>query len=83
MSEFVEVTLLKESELPAYINQMDKATRDWTDQAARGECGWVCSDCCYSWPNGMPDQCEHGIQSCTDIIKRDKLRAMSSGNEPS
>lgn len=83
MSDFVKVTLLKESELPAHISSMDKATRKWTDQAARGECGWVCSDCCYSWPNGMPDECEHGNQWCTDIIVRDKMRAMAEGNEPS
>lgn len=83
MSEFVKVTLLNESELPQYISEMDKATREWTQQAARGECEWVCSDCCYSWPNGMPDECGHGKQWCTDIIKRDKLSAMSAGNEPS
>jgi hypothetical protein len=83
VSEFVKVTLVNESELPKHISEMDKATREWTQQAARGECGWVCSDCCYSWPNGMPDECEHVNQWCTDIIKRDKLSAMTAGNEPS
>lgn len=82
MSEFVKVTLLKESELPQHISEMDKATRAWTERAARGECSWVCADCCYSFKEGMPDKCEHGNQWCTDIINRDKRLAMSEGNEP-
>lgn len=57
------------------IAAMDKATSDWTMQAARGECGWVCSDCCCSFPEGMPDECAHGHQGCTDIIQRDKAAA--------
>lgn len=79
----IKITELPATELDAHISEMDKATRAWTDRAARGECGWVCSDCCYSFKEGMPDQCEHGNQWCTDIIKRDKLRAMRDGNEPS
>lgn len=62
-------------DLPALISQMDKATNDWTAMAARGECGWICSDCCISCPDGMPDACEHGDQRCTDIILRDKAVA--------
>jgi len=59
----------------AAISQADKLMRDWTDRAARGECGWICADCCCSFPEGMPDKCEHGHQSCTDIIQRDKQQA--------
>ena len=54
------------------LSHMDKITNEWTMQAARGECGWICSDCCVSFPRGMPDACEHGHQGCTDIITRDK-----------
>lgn len=54
---------------------LDAATREWEMQAARGECSWVCADCCVTFPKGMPDACEHGHQSCTDIIQRDKLAA--------
>lgn len=82
MSELkIAVTEMPAKDLPEYINEMDKATRAWTDQAARGECGWVCSDCCYTFNEGMPDKCVHGIQWCTDIIFRDKHRAMQEGNE--
>lgn len=61
--------------LPETIEAMDKAMNDWTDKAARGECGWICSDCCCSFPEGMPDECAHGHQKCTDIIQRDKAMA--------
>ena len=57
------------------ISSADKMMQDWTDKAARGECGWICADCCCSFPEGMPDSCLHGHQKCTDIIKRDKERA--------
>lgn len=57
------------------ISSADKMMQDWTDKAARGECGWICADCCCSFPEGMPDACLHGHQKCTDIIKRDKERA--------
>jgi hypothetical protein len=83
MTDFVKVTLINKSDLPDHISEMDKATRDWTTQAARGECGWVCSDCCMSDAKGMPDECWHRIQRCTDIIQRDKRLAMTLGNEPS
>ncbi|MED5492718.1 MAG: hypothetical protein VYD45_11435 [Pseudomonadota bacterium] len=61
---------------------MDKHMRDYTMRAARGEHGWVCSDCCMSYTDGMPDECFHGHQGCTDIIQRDKRNAMQEGNEP-
>lgn len=57
------------------ISAMDKHTREWELRAARGECAWVCADCCSTFPAGMPDACEHGDQRCTDIIKRDKNAA--------
>lgn len=59
----------------ATFAQMNAATNNWTARAARGECGWMCSDCCQSFPNGMPDECCYGHQSCTDIIARDKRAA--------
>jgi hypothetical protein len=57
------------------LADLNKATRDWEMRAARGECGWICADCCASFSNGMPDACTHGHQSCTDIIQRDKRQA--------
>lgn len=78
----VAITAMPESELPAFIAQMDKDTRDWTMRAARGECGWICSDCCMSDQNGMPDRCFCGDERCTAIIQRDKQLAMREGNEP-
>ena len=84
MSDFeITVTEMPANKLPEYISALDQATRDWTDRAARGECPWVCADCCYTFNEGMPDACCHGVQQCTAIIKRDKLRAMREGNEPS
>lgn len=56
---------------------MDKATNAWIDKSARGECGWICTDCCISFPDGMPDTCPHGSDWCTEIIQRDKRRACS------
>lgn len=83
MSDFVKVTEMPASELPEYLEGMNRMMRDWTDKAARGECPWVCADCCYTFNEGMPDQCYHGVEACTGIIRRDKLRAMRAGNEPS
>ncbi len=60
------------------LGAMNTATRNWTAQAARGECGWICSDCCVSFSDGMPDECPHVDQRCTDIIKRDKAEAMAA-----
>jgi hypothetical protein len=57
------------------ISAMDKVTREWEMRAARGECSWVCADCCSTFPAGMPDACDHGHQNCTDIIQRDKRAA--------
>lgn len=71
---FVAVTK-SDDELAAAISAMDKATQEWTMRAARGECAWVCADCCCTFNEGMPDACAHGHQSCTDIIKRDKEQA--------
>ena len=59
------------------ISLMDKRTIEWTMRAARGECAWICSDCCMTFPDGMPDACAHDIQQCTDIISRDKVDARS------
>lgn len=67
----------------AQLAEMDKATQEWEMRAARGECGWICSDCCVSFPFGMPDACEHGHQGCTDIIQRNKAEAaQAKGNAP-
>ena len=63
--------------LPETIDAMDKAMNEWTDKAARGECAWVCSDCCCSFPDGMPDECSHGDQRCTDIIRRENRRGVT------
>ena len=62
------------------ISAMDKHTREWEMRAARGECSWVCADCCCTFAEGMPDACAHGIQTCTDIIKRDKANALLPDN---
>lgn len=83
MSGIVKVTDMPANELPAHLEGMNKDMHDWTDQAARGECGWICSDCCCSDPKGMPDACFHGHAECTAIIQRDKQSAMREGNEPS
>lgn len=61
---------------------LNKATREWEMRAARGECGWVCADCCCTFPKGMPDACEHGHQYCTDIIQRDKREAAAQAAAP-
>lgn len=61
-----------------HIAHMDKVTNEWTKRAARGECDWICSDCCQHFPNGMPDECCYGHKSCTDIILRDKKEAYES-----
>lgn len=59
----------------AQIDALSQATREWTARAARGETGWICSDCCCSFPDGMPDECAYGDSRCTEIIKRDKAAA--------
>lgn len=62
-------------DMPSVLKEMDRITVEWTMRAARGECSWICSDCCTTFPSGMPNECAHGHQSCTDIIARDKLEA--------
>lgn len=57
------------------MSAMDKLYNDWNAKAARGECEWICSDCCTPFPDGMPDEFCYGHKSCTDIIKRDKAAA--------
>jgi hypothetical protein len=68
------------ADLAKTIDGMSKAMTVWTFQAARGECSWICSDCCITCPSGMPDECVHGQQRCTDIIKRDKADALLPEN---
>ena len=63
------------------LNEMDRITNDWTVRAARGETGWICSDCCCTFPEGMPDECAYGHQRCTDIIQRDKARAAQENTD--
>lgn len=62
---------------PELEDALNKATQNWTSQAAKGECSWTCSDCCVTVDDGMPDACVHGHQGCTDIIQRDKRIAGS------
>lgn len=69
------ITSVPLNQVDAFFEQMNEKTRAWTARAARGECGWICADCCSTFPEGMPDQCVHGQQRCTDIIKRDKLQS--------
>jgi hypothetical protein len=60
------------------IEELDRLTREWTYAAARGETSWICSDCGASFPDGMPDECAYGHESCTRILKRDKEKAGAS-----
>lgn len=69
------VMIADTSNINATISFMDKITNEWMMRAARGECEWICSDCCCSDPSGMPDQCFHGAAWCTEIIQRDKKAA--------
>ena len=57
------------------LDDMNVAMNEYTMKAARGECGWICSDCGASCSTGMPDACIGGVQTCTDIIIRDKAIA--------
>jgi hypothetical protein len=66
--------VVSESDL-APLNQ---STRDWEMRAARGECAWICSSCCVTFPEGMPDRCPHSDDNgCTDLIKRDRAEAQA------
>lgn len=64
-----------EGSLADTLSEMDLLTNEWTAQAARGETAWICSDCCCTFSDGMPDACVHGHQGCTDLIQRDKASA--------
>jgi rubrerythrin len=57
MAKFLTVTKVKAGDMRDFIEQMNKATTGWTMRAARGECGWICSDCGTSFSDGMPDAC--------------------------
>lgn len=57
------------------FSEMDRITAEWEVRAARGECSWVCADCCVTFEHGMPDKCVHGHQKCTDIIQWNKENA--------
>jgi hypothetical protein len=61
--------------LDVTLDEMNRITQEWTMQAALGECSWICSDCCCTFPSGMPDACIHGHDACTKIIQRDKEEA--------
>lgn len=56
----------------SHLRLMDILTHEFEIRAARGECDWICSDCSQSFSGGMPDECAHGHQECTEIIQRDK-----------
>lgn len=58
------------------IEEMNVATRAWELRAARGECGWICGDCCSSFPEGMPEACPHEDKRCTEILQRNKASAL-------
>ena len=75
MFEVLVHEVTKENPLEKILDGMNKATNEWTMRAARGECGWVCADCCTSDHRGMPDECFHGLEWCTKIIIRDKENA--------
>jgi hypothetical protein len=60
------------------IPAIEKSFRDLAAKAARGECEWVCPDCCSKFSKGMPDECAHGQKGCTDLIRRDKNEALSA-----
>lgn len=77
--EGVFITTATGKALENQISLMGKLTNEWTMRAARGECAWICSDCCMSFPDGMPDACAHDNQQCTNIIARDKDAARKQG----
>lgn len=71
----VLVTTAEGDELKAVMEHMGRLYNEWTARAARGECAWICPDCGATFSEGMPDQCEWGHQSCTDLNARDKRNA--------
>lgn len=79
---FPGIVVAKGPVTPEFLSEMDRSMRAWTMQAARGECGWVCSDCGASWSEGMPDACAYDNASCTAIIQRDKAEACATPPAP-
>lgn len=77
------IHIFESKDLPAALTELDKRTREWELRAAKGLCSWVCADCCITFPEGMPDECPHGHDKCTSIIKRDKDEANAAGTEGS
>ena len=71
----------KTDDIDKPIDELNKATIDWTIKSARGECAWICADCGCRFQEGMPDECIHGHQRCTDIIKRDKADALTHNTQ--
>ena len=71
----IAVTSVPLMDLPAFMEDLGDATQEWELRAAKGECGWICADCCVTFPAGMPAACEHGHVGCTQIIQRNKFEA--------
>lgn len=42
-----------DSPLEKVLPALDNYINDWTAKAARGECAWICSDCCSSSQKGI------------------------------
>lgn len=57
------------------LDGLDQQMREYTAQAARGECHWICSSCGAGFPEGMPDKCLGNLEWCTATIQRDKAEA--------
>lgn len=70
---FVAVASGKGEVSQSVISAMDKMTNDWFSAAARGECGWICPDCCMSDHKGMPAFCMCGSPGCDRLLVRDLL----------
>lgn len=66
---------MEDQKLDSTFKEIDAALKDWEHRAARGECLWICADCCVTFPKGMPEACIHDIQECTDIIRSHKKEA--------
>lgn len=60
------------------LSELNKITTEWNMKAAKGECSWICADCSCSFPEGMPDQCLHGHEKCTQLIIRDKQEGLGN-----
>lgn len=57
------------------LDELNRVTHEWELRAARGECAWICSSCCVTFQEGMPDACAHGQAECTQIITANKAEA--------